>query len=609
MERASKSSEQQNSVYGVRGAGAKTIDGEAITTMSNIDAAIPDTPNERLRNLLDEAAALAHGTDDYLMKCTSPPSEAAKALEAKTFEADWKTLFKNGETMFEFSSRWTTDVVEAKTLAMFAYMLRAQRVVEVGMFTGYGALTIAEALPAHGKMISLEVDPFLEKFSRPVFDSSPHGHKIEVRIGDALATLGAWPQDEKIDMIFIDADKGSYAAYYEAVLSGGLLAPGGVIAVDNTMFKGTPFLGDAAHDDHNWNAGGRAIAAFNTMVAEDDRVEQVMLPVRDGITLIRLKGEPPAPTPLPSAPSVPSSAHVEPPPAITADRESAEASVIAQAQTVAPESAGADADPVIRGVDSKRILDRLRLDGKNALVTGAGQGIGRAFAHALAEAGASVCVSDIALDRAEAVASELREKGARAFAVKADCMKESEVAAMVDAVVTRWGQLHIAVNNAGVNKNSAAEDTPLADWDLTFALNTRGVFCCCQAEARHMLENGYGKIINTASMASLLVPHPQKQAAYNCSKAAVVKMTQSLACEWAARGLNVNAVSPGIVDTPLIWDNPALNKLAGTWLEQIPAGRLAQVTDLQAAIVYLASDASSYMVGHNLVIEGGQSLW
>lgn len=86
-------------------------------------------------------------------------------------------------------------------------------------------------------------------------------------------------------------------------------------------------------------------------------------------------------------------------------------------------------------------------------------------------------------------------------------------------------------------------------------------------------------------------------------------MTQSLACEWAGRGLNVNCISPGIVDTPLIWDNPDLNKLAGTWLEQIPSGRLAQVTDLQAAIVFLASDASNYMVGHNLVIEGGQSLW
>ena len=110
-------------------------------------------------------------------------------------------------------------------------------------------------------------------------------------------------------------------------------------------------------------------------------------------------------------------------------------------------------------------------------------------------------------------------------------------------------------------------------------------------------------------MASLLVPHPQKQAACNCSKAAVVKMTQTLACEWADRGVNVNCISPGIVDTPLIWDNPELNKLAGEWIAQIPARRLAKVSDLQSAIVYLASDSSSYMVGHNLVIEGGQSLW
>ena len=135
----------------------------------------------------------------------------------------------------------------------------------------------------------------------------------------------------------------------------------------------------------------------------------------------------------------------------------------------------------MRGVDGKRVLERLRLDGKNALVTGAGQGIGRAFAHALAEAGAAVCVSDIALERAEAVAAELRAKGARAFACKADCMQEAEIAAMVEAVVARWGGVHIAVNNAGVNKNSAAEDTPLSDWDLTFNLNTRGVFACCQA--------------------------------------------------------------------------------------------------------------------------------
>ena len=128
----------------------------------------------------------------------------------------------------------------------------------------------------------------------------------------------------------------------------------------------------------------------------------------------------------------------------------------------------------------------------------------------------------------------------------------------------------------------------------------------CSNKAAKLLR---GKIVNTASMASLIVPHPQKQAAYNASKSAVVKLTQSLACEWADRKVNVNCISPDIVDTPLIWDNPALKPLAEKWVSDMPIGRLCEVTDLQAAIVYLASEASDYMVGHNLVIEGGQSLW
>ena len=112
---------------------------------------------------------------------------------------------------------------------------------------------------------------------------------------------------------------------------------------------------------------------------------------------------------------------------------------------------------------------------------------------------------------------------------QANVADEASVAAMVAAAIERFGGLHIAVNNAGINANSAAEDTPMAEWDATFNVNTRGVFMCCQHEARHMLKHGGGKIINTASMASLIVPHPQKQAAYNASKSAVVKLTQSLA--------------------------------------------------------------------------------
>ncbi|EGB05859.1 hypothetical protein AURANDRAFT_30097, partial [Aureococcus anophagefferens] len=535
---------------------------------------------------------LVHGQEEYLLKCTSPPSAAAAALEAKTRAADWKAHHAAGETKFLFSDCWTTDVVEAKTLAMFAAMLKARRVLEIGMFTGYGALTIAEALPADGEMITFEIDPFLERFARPVFDASPHGSKIDVKIGDALANLKAWPADKKFDMVFVDADKGSYQAYYDTVLDRGLLAPGGVVVVDNVLFKGAPYVGPSKFDNRSWNDGGAAVAAFNDHVAADDRVEQVMLPIRDGITIIRLKDQPAlAPVAAAAAPVV---------------AQAPEPVVVAPP---APPAVEVASDAVVSGVGNKPILDRMRLDGKAALVTGAGQGIGRAFAHALAEAGAAVCVADLDLDRAKAVAAELEAKGARAYAHKADCGDPAAIACMVDTVVEKFGAIDIAVNNAGVNKNSAAEDTPLADWDLTFNLNTRGVFLCCQAEAKHMLAKGCGKIINTASMASLLVPHPQKQAAYNCSKAAVVKLTQSLACEWAGRGLNVNCVSPGIVDTPLIWDNPALNKLADQWLAQIPANRLAQVTDLQAAVVYLASEASDYMVGHNLVIEGGQSLW
>jgi len=588
-----RATEQNASVFGHGGKPASfAIETDALQQ----PRAIPDTPNERLVSVLREALNVAEGQDEYLAKMTTPASAASQALGKATATAPWDELHNAGKTMFRFSNAWTTDVVEAKTLAMFAYMMRAQRVMEIGMFTGYGALTIAEVLPEGGKMISCEIDPFLAEFSKPFFDQSPHGSKVDVRIGAALETMKAYDAAKEgggVDMIFIDADKGGYAAYYEAALSTpGLLAEGGVIVVDNTLFKGQAWLPrqDASRDYLSWNDGGTAIAIFNELVAADKRVEQVILPIRDGITIVRRKGgvQPRAATAV-AVPSVPL-----PPPPVPATPSTAVA---------------AKADAVMTGVAGKKILDRMRLDGKVALVTGGGQGIGRAFAHALCEAGAALLVVDLDVERAETVVAELAAKGGKALAYQANVTEEASVQGMVEYAIQQLGGLHIAVNNAGINKNSAAEDTPMAEFDATFNVNTRGVFMCCQHEARHMLEHGGGKIINTASMASLIVPHPQKQAAYNASKSAVVKLTQSLACEWAERGVNVNCMSPGIVDTPLIWDNPALKPLAEKWVADMPIGRLCNVTDLQAAIVYLASEASDYMVGHNLVIEGGQSLW
>lgn len=602
-----RAQEQFASVFGHKKGVVPTIQPEP-----SVKRAIVDTPNERLADVLREACNIAEGQDAYLTKMTSPPSEACAALGKATENANWGELHASGQTMFRFSSAWTTDNVEAKTLAMFAYMLKAKRVLEIGMFTGFGALSIAEVLPSDGKMVSCEIDPFLATFSKPFFAKSPHGHKVDVRIGAALETMrnyDATAEGGGFDMIFIDADKGGYADYYEAALTTpGLLAEGGVIVVDNTLFKGQAWLPpqEAARDYLSWNAGGVAIAAFNEMVKDDDRVEQVILPVRDGITIVRRKGSiVEAARPLPTVAAA-SSKEAE---AVAKEAEAVKAEAPLAKATTAVEVSDACSDVVITGVGGKSILERMRLDGKVALVTGGGQGIGRAFAHALCEAGASVMVVDLDLARAETVAAELGAKGGVAVAHRANVAEEADVAAMVAAAIDRLGGLHIAVNNAGINKNSAAEDTPMAEFDATFNVNTRGVFMCCQHEARHMLKNGGGKIINTASMASLIVPHPQKQAAYNASKSAVVKLTQSLACEWADRGVNVNCMSPGIVDTPLIWENPALKPLAEKWIGDMPIGRLCNVTDLQAAIVYLASEASDYMVGHNLVIEGGQSLW
>jgi len=258
--------------------------------------------------------------------------------------------------------------------------------------------------------------------------------------------------------------------------------------------------------------------------------------------------------------------------------------------------------------EDQPILDRFRLDGRTALITGGAQGLGYGFAQALTSVGASVMIADVNGEGAATAAQQLNDAGFQAASLQADVTNEDDVDAMVAATVERFGDMHIAINNAGINFNSAAEETAMSEWDTTFDLNLRGLFMCCQAEGRHMISKGYGKIINIASMSSLLVPHPQKQAVYNTSKAGVAHLTACLATEWAEHGVRVNAVSPGIVRTPLI-ESPDLAHLKDIWLEQIPMGRLAEVADIQAGVVYLASDASDYMIGHNLAIMGGQNLW
>lgn len=261
---------------------------------------------------------------------------------------------------------------------------------------------------------------------------------------------------------------------------------------------------------------------------------------------------------------------------------------------------------------AKPILERFRLDGRVALVTGGGQGIGRAFAHALGEAGAAVAVVDLVAERAEQVRDELAAKGIEALAFTADVTKANQVQQMVEATMKRWERLTIAVNNAGIGDWTAAEDVSEANWDRINAVNLKGVFLCAQAEARVMLPAGYGKIINVASMSASIVNTPQKQVVYNTTKAGVLHMTRSLAAEWAARGVRVNSISPGYTRTQLVDDllaTPVGQEMEPRWMSLTPMNRMAEVTDLQGAVVFLAAEVSDFMTGSDLVIDGGYCAW
>jgi len=238
------------------------------------------------------------------------------------------------------------------------------------------------------------------------------------------------------------------------------------------------------------------------------------------------------------------------------------------------------------------------LAGQVALVTGASYGIGHGLARALAAAGARVAVAARSEAPLEALAREIG--GA---AIPLDVREVASIRPAVEAVVARYGRLDILVNNAGLGANHPALDVTEPDFDQLFAVNVKGLFFCCQAAARPMLERGYGRIVNMSSQAGLV--GIRNHAVYSATKGAVNQLTRVLALEWSARGVTVNAVAPTFIETPGTRERLAEPAFRQSVLERIPAGRVGTVDDVAAAVIYLASPAAGLVTGTVLSVDGG----
>lgn len=247
-------------------------------------------------------------------------------------------------------------------------------------------------------------------------------------------------------------------------------------------------------------------------------------------------------------------------------------------------------------------LDSFRLEGQVALVTGAASGIGGAIALALAEAGADVACHGNRRP-ADETCEGVRQLGRRALTLSGDLSNREQTSGLIDETVAKLGRLDILINNAGMIRRSPAVEFSLEDWDTVLEVNLSSVFRLCQAAGRHMLARGRGKIVNIASLLSfqggLTVP------AYAASKGGVAQLTKALANEWAARGVNVNAIAPGYIrteNTSALQKDETRNRQI---LERIPAGRWGEAADLGGAAVFLSSRASDYVHGHVMVVDGG----
>ena len=255
-------------------------------------------------------------------------------------------------------------------------------------------------------------------------------------------------------------------------------------------------------------------------------------------------------------------------------------------------------------------LDLFRLDGKTAIVTGGGRGLGRYMAEALSDAGASVVLCSRKKEPLTEVQREIEAGGGRALAVEFDVTDEESVEGVVSAAAESFGSVDVVVNNSGATWGAPPEEMPLERFDQVMRVNVRGTFLMSQAAGRRMIETGAGgAIINISSVAGLVGGHPDymQTVGYNSSKGAIISMTRDLATSWAPHNITVNAIAPGWFPTRM--SRGLIEKFEEEMLANIPLGRFGAPEDLKGVVIFLASPAASYVTGQTIVVDGGATAW
>ena len=257
------------------------------------------------------------------------------------------------------------------------------------------------------------------------------------------------------------------------------------------------------------------------------------------------------------------------------------------------------------------VLDKFQLNGQVAIVTGGGRGLGKAIARGFAEAGANVVIPDVKGKLAHETADKLEELNVKTLGLKTDVTKEDQVRQMVETTIEEMGQIDILMNNAGITKLKATKELSKEEFQKVIEVNLTGVFLCSREVGKYMIDSRTdGKIINMSSMSSFIANYPQKQMAYNVSKAGVTMMTKALASEWVQHGIRVNEIAPGYMATEMTKDffEEDPERTQRYYIGGTPMERPGEPDELAGVAVFLGSDASSYMTGATVRVDGGYTI-